>query len=399
MTRIIDWAMNHTRMVMTMLSVAIIAGIASFILIPKEFNPEVAIPVIIVQSPCPVLTPEDSERLLVKPMETYLRSIEGLKTITSRAYQGMAVIILEFDVNFKKDKALADVRAQVETARAELPQDSKQPTVQEFSTSIFPVMSIALSGQVPERALPKIARDLKEKLKQIPTVLDAQISGERQEMLEIVIDPAKLESYGPTESEQFSAISNNNRLIAAGAIDTGHGSFEVKVPAVLDKPQDVLALPIRSTPDATVTLGDVAQVHKTFYDPTSYVRMNGQPAIALDVTKRSGVNIIETNERVRTLVADAAKAWPSGVHVDYLLDMSQYIQNSLGSLSDSIVLAIVLVMIIIVAALGFPPGLLVGADIPTYVLISFIVLNSMGIAINEMIMFALLLAVGILVDG
>jgi multidrug efflux pump len=399
MTRIVDWAVNNTRVVLALLAVVIIAGVASFILIPKESQPDIPIPVIVVQVPYPGISPEDSERLLVKPMETYLRSIEGLKTITARAYQGMAVIILEFDVNFNKEKALEDVRAQVETARAELPQDSKQPTVQEFNTSLQPVISVTLSGQVPERTLLKIARELRDDLKQIPSVLDADISGQRQEMLEIVIDPAKLESYGLTEAEMFSAIANNNRLIAAGSIDTGQGSFAVKVPAVLETPQDVLALPVRSTPDATVTLGDVAQVHKTFYDATSYVRLNGQPALALDITKRIGANVIENNLQVRQVVAKAAAFWPPGVHVDYLFDDSTDIRDQLGSLSDSIILAIVLVMIIIVAALGLRSGLLVGAAIPTSFLISFLILNGMKITLNEMIMFAMLLAVGILVDG
>jgi multidrug efflux pump len=399
MTRIVDWAVNNTRVVIALLAVAIIAGVGSFIAIPKEAQPDIPIPVIVVQVPYPGISPEDSERLLVKPMETYLRSIEGIKTMTSRAYQGFAVIILEFDVNFNKEKALADVRAQVETARGELPPDSKQPTVQEFNTSLFPVLSVSLSGQVPERTLLKIARDLRDNLKQIPSVLDAGISGERQEMLEIVIDPAKLEAYGITDNEMFNAIANNNRLIAAGSIDTGHGSFAVKVPAVLERPQDVLSLPIRSTTDATVTLGDVAQVHKTFYDATSFVRLNGQPAIALDITKRIGANVIENNSQVRAAVDQAAKSWPAGVHVDYLFDESKDIHDQLGSLSDSIILAIILVMIIVVAALGLRSGLLVGAAIPTSFLISFLVLNGMNITLNEMIMFAMLLAVGILVDG
>lgn len=399
MTRIVDWAVNNTRVVLALLAVAIVAGIASYMMIPKEADPDIPIPVIVVQVPYPGISPEDSERLLVKPMETYLRSIEGLKTITARAYQGMAVIILEFDVNFNKEKALEDVRAQVETARGELPQDSKQPTVQEFNASLFPVISVALSGAAPERTLLKIARDLRDQLKQIPSVLDADISGERQEMLEIVIDPAKLESYGLTDAEMFNAIANNNRLIAAGSIDTGHGSFAVKVPAVLENPQDVLALPIRSTPDATVTLGDVAQVHKTFYDATSYVRLNGQPAIALDITKRIGANIIDNNLQIRAVMDKAAQSWPSGVHLNYLFDASDDIRNQLGSLSDSIVLAIILVMIIIVAALGLRSGLLVGVAIPTSFLISFLVLNGMNMTLNFMIMFAMLLAVGILVDG
>src|SRR5580704_9885084 len=399
MIRIVDWAVSNARVVLALMLVVIIAGTIAFVRIPKEANPDVPIPVIAVQIAYPGISPEDSERLLVKPMENYLRSIEGLKTLTARAYQGFAVIILEFDVNFKKEKALEDVRAQVETARAELPQDAKQPLVEEFNNSLFPVITAALSGDVPERTLLKLARDLKDQVKQIPTVLDVNLGGERLEMLEIVIDPSKLESYGITQEEMFNAISNNNRLIAAGNIDTGHGSFAIKVPAVIDSAPDVLALPIRSTKDATVTLGDIADVHRTFYDATTFARTNGQPTIALEVTKRIGANVIENNQKVRALVDQAAKSWPPGVHVSYMFDESTFIADDLGSLSDSIILAIILVMIIVVAALGLRSGLLVGAAIPTSFLISFLVLNAMGMTLNFMIMFAMLLAVGILVDG
>ncbi|HEY8949104.1 MAG TPA: efflux RND transporter permease subunit [Rhizomicrobium sp.] len=399
MTRIVDWAVNNTRVVLGLLVVVIIAGIAAFNAIPKEADPDIPIPVIAVQIPYPGISPEDSERLLVKPMETYLRSIQGLKDITARAYQGFAVIILEFDVNFDKNKALEDVRAQVETARAEIPQDAKQPIVQEFNTSLFPVITAALYGNVPERTLLKLGRNLKDQLKQIPSVLDVDIGGERQEMLEIVIDPAKLESYGITQQEMFNAITNNNRLIAAGSIDTGHGSFAVKVPGVLETAQDVLNLPIRSTQDATITLQDVAQVHPTFYDPTTYAMVNGQRTISLDVTKRIGANIIANNQAVKDLINKASKAWPAGVHVTYMFDESKDIRDQLGSLSDSIILAVVLVMIIIVAALGLRSGLLVGIAIPTSFLMSFMVLNGIGYTLNFMIMFAMLLAVGILVDG
>ncbi len=399
MIRIIDWAVSNTRVVLGLLAVVIIAGIWAFIAIPKEAQPDIPIPVIMVEVPYPGISPEDSERLLVKPMETYLRSIQGLKEITARAYQGFAVIILEFDVSFDKQKALEDVRAQVETARGELPADSKQPIVQEFNTSLQPVITVALAGEAPERTLLTMARTLRDDLKQIPSVLDVDIGGDRQEQLEINIDPAKLESYGITQAEMFNAITNNNQLIAAGSIDTGHGSFAVKVPGVIETPRDVLNLPIRSTADATVTLSDVASVHRDFYDPTSYAMVNGHRTITLDVTKRIGANIIQTNQAVKALIDKASQNWPASVHAIYLFDESTDIRDQLGSLSDSIFLAIVLVMIIVVAALGLRAGLLVGIAIPTSFLMAFMILNGLNISLNEMIMFGMLLAVGILVDG
>jgi len=399
MTRIVDWAVNNTRVVIAMILVVLIVGVTAFNSIPKEAQPDIPIPILIVQVTYPGISPEDSERLLVKPLETALRSVEGLKTITARAYSGVGVIILEFDVNFKKEKALNDVRAQVDEARSLLPAEVDPPTVQEINTALQPVISAALYGDVPERTLLKLARDLKDEIKVIPSVLDVDIDGERKEMLEILIDPAKLESFGISQQEMFQAVSNNNRLIAAGLIDTGHGSFAVKVPGVIETANDLLTLPIRSTANSTITLGDVAQVHRTFYDPTTYARVNGQPTISLDVTKRIGANIIANNQAVRALVEKAQKTWPPGVHVSYLFDESTDIRDQLGSLSDSIILAVVLVMIIIVAALGLRSGLLVGVAIPTSFLMGFMILNGFGLTLNFMIMFAMLLAVGILVDG
>ncbi|HTT97224.1 MAG TPA: efflux RND transporter permease subunit [Rhizomicrobium sp.] len=399
MTRIVDWAVNNTRVVIALILVVLVAGVYAFINIPKEAQPDIPIPYLIVQVTYPGISPEDSERLLVKPLETSLRSVEGLKTITARAYSGVGVVILEFDVNFKKEKALNDVRAKVDETRSLLPADADPPTVEEINTALQPVISAALYGDVPERTLLKLARDLKDDMKVIPTVLDVDIDGERKEMLEILIDPAKLESFGISQQEMFNAVSNNNRLIAAGLIDTGHGSFAVKVPGVIETANDLLTLPIRSTPNSTITLGDVAQVHRTFYDPTTYARVNGQPTISLDVTKRIGANIIANNAAVKAAVEKAQKTWPPGVHVTYLFDESTDIHDMLNSLSDSIILAIVLVMIIIVAALGVRAGLLVGVAIPTSFLMAFMVLNGLGMSLNEMIMFGMLLAVGILVDG
>jgi multidrug efflux pump len=399
MTKIVEWAVKNTRLVIAAFIVTIIAGVMAFIVIPKESDPDIPIPYIVVQVYYPGISPEDSERLLVKPMENYLRSIQGLKQMTGRAYQGAGVIIMEFDVSFNKDRALADVRAQVDTARAELPPDVQQPVVQEISTNLFPVISVALSGDVPERTLFHLARELSDQLKTIPTVLNADLSGERDEMLEIVIDPAKLEAYGITQQEMFTAVTNNNTLIAAGSIDTGHGSFAVKVPGVIESPQDVLNLPIRATADATVTLKDVAQVRPTFYDASSYSTINGKRTIAIDVTKRVGANVIQNNLAVRQLVAQAQKYFPAGVHVSFVGDQSTDIRDQLGSLSDAIILAIILVMIVVVAALGLRSGLLVGVAIPTSFLMSFMILKSGGYTLNFMIMFAMLLAVGILVDG
>ena len=399
MTRIVDWAVNNTRPILALFVVVLIAGVYAFISIPKEADPDIPVPYIVVYVNYQGISPEDSERLLVKPLEASLRSIEGIKHSYGHGYEGGGNVVLEFNANFNKQKALEDVRAQVDSTRQRLPPEADPPVVMEFTTSSDPVITVALSGELPERTLIHLARSLRDELKTIPSVLDATLSGAPDELLAVTIDPAKLESYGITQSEIFNAVSSNNSLIAAGSIDTGHGNFAVKVPGVIATAQDVLNLPIRSTADSTVTLKDVANVRRTFYDPTSYARMNGQPTIAIDVTRRTGTNIIENNEQVRAITERLQKSWPKGVHTNFMFDQSTFIRDQLGSLSDSILLAILLVMIIVVAALGIRSGLLVGVAIPSSFLMAFMVLNGFGITLNFMIMFGMLLAVGILVDG
>jgi multidrug efflux pump len=399
MTAIVEWAVRSTRLIGTLIVVVILAGGWALYAIPKESDPNVPIPYIWVQVGYPGISPEDSERLMLKPLETSIRSVEGIKHTQGWAYQGGTYIVIEFMADTPMQKALEDVRAQVDSARARLPKEADPPVVREFSNSDNPVITVALSGDLPERSLLHIVRSLRDDIRMIPAVLEANISGAREEQLEITIDPAKLEAYGITQNELYAAVSNNNQLIPAGSIETGHGSFQVKVPGVIATAQDVLDLPIRATADSTITLKDIAQVRRTFVDPYSFARMNGKPTMAIEVTKRVGANIIDTNQKVRDAVEKAEKSWPAGVHATFMFDQSTFIRDQLGSLFDSILLAILLVMIIIVAALGLRSGLLVGVAIPTSFLMGFMVLNGIGYTLNFMIMFAMLLAVGILVDG
>jgi multidrug efflux pump len=399
MTKIVEWAVENTKLIGALILVVILGGAWALATIPKESDPDVPIPYIGVYVSYPGVSPEDSERLILRPLETALRSVQGIRHVRGWAYQGGVSIEIEFMADTKMQKALADVRAQVDSARARLPKEADPPVINEASTSDNPVITVAIYGDMPERALLHITKSLRDELRMIPSVLDAELFGTRDELLEITIDPAKLETYGITQNEIYTAVTNNNTLIAAGTIETGKGSFQVKVPGVIATAQDVLNLPIRATADSTIRLQDVAQVHRTFVDPYSYARMNGKPTMGIEIKKRVGTNLIETNQKVKEAVTKAMKTWPEGVHATFMFDQSTFIADQLGSLLDSILLAILLVMVIIVAALGVRSGFLVGIAIPTSFLMAFLVLNGVGYTLNFMIMFAMLLAVGILVDG
>ena len=401
MIALIDAALNRSRVVILGLVVILIAGVGAYVAIPKEAEPDVNIPFIYVSMSHSGISPSDAERLLVRPMEKELKAIEGIKQMTANATEGHASILLEFEAGFDANAALNDVREKVDIAKAELPEDTDEPTVNEVSTGGFPVLVATLSGSVPERTLYKMAEQIKDALEVIPTVLEAKIVGDRDEVLEVIVEPLKLESYNISNAELINAINLNNQLIAAGALDSGKGRFSVKVPGLFETARDVLDLPLKVSADGNgiVTLGDVTTIRRTFKDRTSYARLNGQPAIAIEITKRAGTNIIENNLAVRHVVDQLTSVWPENVQVTFSQDKMRFTESILSDLQNNIVSAILLVMIVVVAALGLRSGLLVGVSIPGSFLLGILLLSMMGLTMNMVVMFSLILAVGMLVDG
>ncbi|HXH02500.1 MAG TPA: efflux RND transporter permease subunit [Candidatus Competibacteraceae bacterium] len=399
MHALIDAAFSRNRTTLLSLLFVMVAGIAAYAAIPKEADPDVAIPLIYVSMSHDGISPEDAERLLIRPMEKELQSIEGLKEMTGTASEGHGSILLEFDAGFDAQKALDDVREKVDIAKSQLPADTDEPVVQEVNVALFPVLTVALSGPVPERTLLALARDLRERIEALPGVLQAEIGGDREEVLEVLVDPLVLETYGIRFEQLFDLITRNNRLVAAGALDTGSGRMVVKVPGVIEQLDDVLGLPVKAVDGTVVTFKDVATLRRTFKDPEGFARINGQPAITLEIKKRIGANIIETIEAVRGIVAEQQKLWPNTVRVDYLQDQSRLIRDMLGDLENNVLSAILLVMVVVLATLGLRSALLVGLAIPVSFVAGILVLHALGYTLNIVTLFSLILVVGMLVDG
>ncbi|MDP2011324.1 MAG: efflux RND transporter permease subunit [Phenylobacterium sp.] len=396
---LIDGAIKRRKVVLGVTLIASIFGFMAYIGMPRESNPDITIPFVSVVVPYPGVSPEDAERLLVKPMETELQSIEGIKQMNAVARQGMAIVNLEFEADFNKDKVLEDVRAKVDLARGRFPPDAEEPIIEEANFSGDPVIGIVLSGAAPERELVRIARDLQDRLEGSPGVLEASLSGGREEFLEVTIDPMRMEAYNVTTGEISQVIARNNQLVPAGDLRSGAGKFAVKVPGVVEKPADILSLPIKKNGDRLITIGDIGDVRRTFKEAAFISRFNGQPAYSLDVSKRSGANVLETVKNVRAVVAEEQKRWPETVKVSYIFDESDFIGRTLVVLESGLMSATLLVMMIIVASLGIRQGLMVGLAIPACFMIAFLMLNALNITLNQMVMFGLVLAVGILVDG
>jgi multidrug efflux pump len=403
MNAIIDWSAQRARMVLAFIVLSVGAGALAYVSLPKEGEPDIEIPALFVSVPFPGISAEDAEELLVRPMETELSGIDGLEAMSATAAEGYAGIAMEFEFGWDKTQVLADVRDAMQRAESQFPDGADSYSVNEINFSEFPILVVSLSGQVPERTLIELAQDMQDRIEAIDAVLEVGLTGQREEMLLVEIDPLKLEAYNVTAQELIAAVSNNNLLIAAGEIETDQGAFAVKIPSSFDDVADVYALPVRADGDRVVTLGDLSTIRLTFEDRQSFAQFNGESTFALQVVKKKGFNLIDTAAAVRAAVEAERATWPpelqSAVTTFVSSDQSRGVADMVSQLEGSVLTAIALVMIVVLASLGTRPALLVGFSIPTTFLLTFALMGIMGLTISNIVMFGLILAVGMLVDG
>ncbi len=403
MTGLVAWAANRARMVLAFIAISLIVGGFAYVGLPKEGEPDIEIPALFVSVQFPGISAEDSENLLIKPMETELADLDGLKEMTATAAESYAGIALEFDFGWDKTAITADVRDAMNSAQADFPEGAEQYTLTEINLSEFPIVIVNLTGAVPERTMARIAKDLQDELEALDSVLEAGIAGNRDELLEVIIDPLRLEAYNVSADELINVVQNNNQLIAAGEVETAQGTFSVKIPSSFKTAEDVYSLPVKVNGDRVVTMGELAQINYTFEDREGTARFDTEATVALQVVKRKGFNLIDTVAQVKETLAAAQEKWPAelraAVDVGTSNDQSRIVDSMVRQLEGSVLTAIALVMIVVLASLGTRAALLVGFAIPTSFLLSFAFLAVMGVSISNMVMFGLILAVGMLVDG
>ncbi len=395
---LVELAIRNTRLTLSILVALIFAGTMAYISIPKEAEPDVQIPIIYVSMHYTGISPEDSERLLLRPMETALKSIQGVKKMTGTAYQGGGNVLLEFQAGADLDKALTDVRNKVDDARRDLPSEADEPTVNEVNISEFPVLVVTLSGDVPERVLTATGRALQDRIEEIPGVLEARLQGTREDLVEVIIDPAKLSSYGLRPDTMIAGVMANNQLIAAGSMEGAEGRYAIKVPSLIETVEDVARLPVVASDTAVVRAMDIAEIRPTLKDPDNITRLDGKPAVAVEVSKRVGANLIETVDAARAVTEELQKTMPEGVVVSFSQDKSTTIRQLLFDLQNSVLTAVALVFIVILYALTVRSSILIGLAIPASFLMGILGLQMAGLTVNLVVLFSLILAVGMLVD-
>lgn len=399
MNSIIDASLHRTRTVLMLFCLVALVGIVTLVTIPKESNPDITVPLVYVSVNHDGISPEDADTLIYKPLEKELRSLDGLKEMISTATAGHLSIQLEFYTDTDIDQALLDVRQKVDDAKGELPTDSKEPKVKEINVALFPVLVVTLSGEVNESVLYAVADDLQDRLEALPGVLEAEVRGKREEIAEIIVDPARMDNYGLTLGELGRLVGNNAQLVASEDLDTGAGRFGIKVPGLIESIPDILNLPVKVSGDDVVLFRDIAVGRLAYKDRKNSARVNGKQAVTLEIKKRIGSNIIHTLDDVKAIINEVQPYWPKGIQVGLSQDESDQIKEMLNDLFNNVLVATLLVMILILASLGVRSSFMVGIAIPGAFLMALIVLSMMGYTLNMVVLFSLILSVGLLVDG
>lgn len=399
---IVSFSIRNWRMTMGIMLFAVIGGLLAISRLPLDAEPDVPIPFVNIQVVLPGISPEDAERLLIRPLETELKSIDGIKQIDAVATTNAAIVVLEFEPSQDLDTAFTDVLEKVDRARAEFPEETLEPVVNEISTSTVPIVTVNLWGDASERALQRQAKVVKRRLESLPDILEAEIAGERIDVLEAIIDPSKIDSLGISFDEIAATVARNNSLIPAGTLETDSGKFNIKLPGLIESPEDMQELVVRRGVNGEIVLmRDIATVRAGYKDVTTIARFNGRSSSSLEVSKRQGKNILDTVALVERVVNEmqASEDWPETINVTYSQSRATYINDMRNELSASIINAVILVFIVCIAALGWRSALFVGWAIPSSFLIAFFLFLIQGETINMMILFGLILSVGVLVDS
>jgi multidrug efflux pump len=400
MHSIIDFFIDKYKSTLLLFILIFTIGYTSYINIPKESNPSIEQPYIVVNISLSGISPQDSEKLLVKPLENELKNVTDVIYYESEAGQGFAWVFVEFSAGTDTNVAMDNVRDAVNIAKRNLPTEAEEPTIEEYSSSRSqPVLSLSVSGDMDFSILNSVSEKLEEQLKSIPQVLSVNVRGNRKEVIDITLSSTKMASYNINQNEVLSLFSNNNILIPAGNIDTENGSISLKVDGKIDTIEQILNTPIKVFNDFVLKFSDIATVNRIYKTPTSFARINGENTIGLSITKRQGDNILETVAYSKSVVEAFKEEIPQNVHITYTFDGSKDVLNLLSDLENNIISSVILVFLVILAALGFRSSILVGFAIPGAFLIGIIVLYYANISMNMVVLFSLIMSIGMLVDG
>ena len=415
--KITNTAIDYRTTILVLTLVLTLGGIYSYVTIPKEANPSIEIPNIIVTTIYPGASPDDVESLITQELESEIQSINGIKAIRSTSTEGVSSIVVEFEPDVSIDEAFSKVRDKVDIGKTKLPSDVEEPMVNEIDTSEFPILTINLSAPYPLTRLKDVAETLQDELEAIPSVLAVDLIGGLDREVKINVDLSLLQGYNVTFMDLVTAISDENTNLPGGSIYVDASNYLIRVNGEIQDPNELENIVIKSPDGVPIYIRDVATVDFGFKERTSYARLaifkdesaDGElydlpkektamlPVISLNVKKRSGENILEAVDEVGGVMD--AFSFPSGTQVIITGDQSVFVEDLIKDLENNIISGLIFVIGVLLFFLGARNATLVGIAIPLSMFISFSVFQALGYTLNFIILFSMIIALGMLVDN
>jgi multidrug efflux pump len=402
------WSIKNRTAVYLLILIVTVAGVFQFATLPKEQFPDIVIPTIYVQTIYVGNSPRDIENLVTQPIEKQIKGITGAKInkIQSTSVQDYSAITVEFDTHVKVDVALQKVKDALDKSKQDLPTDlTQQPTALEVSFSDFPIMYVNISGNYDLMRLKKMADDTKDKLEELSQLNRVDIVGAPEREFQINVDNYRLQAAGVTYDDIANAVSRENNDISGGQLEVGNMKRQLQLKGQLKTAQDIQQIIVRNSTGAPFYLKDLAEVKDTVKETESYARLNGKKVITLNIIKRSGENLIETSDAVKSTIEDLKKTYfPKDLKVVITGDQSIPTRTSFNDLVNSIVIGFILVLLILMFFMGVTNAFFVALSVPLSMFVAFMFLPAAdlivggNVTLNFIVLFALLFGLGIIVD-
>ena len=396
-----SWAIDNKISVYVLVFIISVFGIINYYTIPKEQIPEIVIPMVTVNTFYPGTSPSDIENLVTRPLEKNLKSIGGVKKITSRSIQDLSAIIVEFNTGIEIKDAKQKVKDAVDKTKKDLPTDNSfvAPSVMEIDLSEIPIQYINLSGDIPLDRLKKYADDMQDRIESLKEITRVEIGGALNREIQINIDMYKMKAASLTFRDVELAVSQNNMTVSGGNIDLQGMSRSIRVVGEVTNIEEVKNIVVSTSSGAQVKLRDIAIVKDSYHQPENFARYNGKNVITLNVIKKSGQNLLDASDGIKAIIADMQKnKLPSNLIVEVTGDQSRYTRNTVDELNNTIIIGFLLVTIVLMFFMGLVNAIFVGFSVPLSMAIAYIFLPWIGFTMNMLVMFAFIFALGIVVD-
>ena len=401
-----SWAIDNKMTVYVIIAIIMIGGLLSYYSMPRESFPEIIETKIYVSSINPGNSAEDVEKFITEPLEEEFNDVGGVKEITSTTLQDYSLVIVEFEEEVIVDVAKQKIKDKVDLVKAEttwptLDNGAKvEPNVFDLNLSEEqPILNINLTGDYTVQQLKDYAEYLQEKIELLPQIKEASIRGAEEMEVEIAVDIYKMSASEVSFQDIISAVGSENRTISGGNIITSGVQKNIRIIGEIEDPKELENVVVKRE-GGNIFLKDIASINFQEKDATTYAREYGEPVVMLDVKKRSGKNMIEAVDEIKEIVRKEQEEYlPKSLEISLTNDLSTDTRNQVNDLVNNIIFGVILVVLVLMFFLGFRNSLFVGLAIPLSMFLSYIILSSLGYTLNTMVLFALVMGLGMLVDN